>query len=624
MDANNKISRTHLSRDAIVYIRQSSPHQVRKNRESRERQYGLVERARALGWPQRVVKTVDGDQGRSATASKHRGGFKDLMAEIGAGQVGIVFALEASRLARSNADWHRLVEICVVTNTLLGDEAAIYDPRDPNDRLLLGVKGTISEAELFTLKHRLHEGRWNKARRGELVRSLPVGYRRQEDGKVVKDPDRQVQSRVQYIFELFDRCRVARQVLVQLVEEKLKIPAVVWGGPNHGDVIWKEPDLSTIIRMLHNPTYAGAYVYGQWEYDSFKRSPTNGKATVHPRAVDDWPVCLQGEYPAYITWEQFLDNQQTLHDNWFRGDRRGAPRKGRALLQGIVFCGHCGERMRVNSYSTKERRVPAYTCCHKYHQHGGTTCQSMTSRGVDEAVTELFLEAVNPAKLEIALQALGELQSRREAALHQWDAEIQRAEYEVQLAQRRYEAADPDNRLVAGELESRWEEALRDLQQRKRDRQEFVNQQEAPLSARDERLVKELSGDLGAVWHSDTTTMEDRKKLLRFLIRRVHLDGVSEVGKIRLEVEWHTGAHSSLVIDRRPVGVWAPKTPAAVEQRIQELLPEHDQAAIADILNREGFQSAKGLAFNRSTVGYIVRSRGWGRNGRKSATTRQR
>jgi DNA invertase Pin-like site-specific DNA recombinase len=225
MESNSKINRNHLTRDAIVYIRQSSPQQVRKNHESRERQYALVERARSLGWPQRALKTVDEDQGSTATVSTHRDGFRKLGAEIGAGQVGIVMALEASRLARSNADWHRLVEICVVTNTLLGDESAIYDPREPNDRLLLGVKGTISEAELFTLKQRLHEGRWNKARRGELARSLPVGYRRQEDGKVVKDPDQQVQSRVQYIFELFARHRVARQVLVQLVEQKLKIPA---------------------------------------------------------------------------------------------------------------------------------------------------------------------------------------------------------------------------------------------------------------------------------------------------------------------------------------------------------------------------------------------------------------
>jgi DNA invertase Pin-like site-specific DNA recombinase len=615
IETNSKINRTHRTRDAIVYIRQSSPQQVRKNHESRERQYALVERARSLGWPQRAVKTVDEDQGSSGTTSTHREGFKNLIAEIGAGQVGIVLALEASRLARSNADWHRLVEICVVTGTLLGDEGAIYEPRDPNDRLLLGVKGTISEAELFTLKHRLHEGRWNKARRGALARSLPVGYRRQEDGTVVKDPDQKVQSSVQYVFELFDRHRIARRVLVQLVKEKLKIPAVVWGGPDHGAVKWKDPDLSSIIRILHNPTYAGAYVYGQWEYDSFHRSPTNGKATVHPRSVDDWPVCLHDAYPAYITWGQFLENQQTLHDNWFRSDRQGAPRKGRALLQGIVFCGCCGERMSVNSYSSKEQRVPAYTCCHAYQQRGGTTCQTMTSRGVDQAVTELFLDAVSPAKVEIALQAVGELQSRREQALQQWDAELEQAEYNVQLARRRYEAADPDNRLVAGELEARWEEAMRELQQRQRDRQEFLNEQQSPLSVRDERLVKQLSGDLASVWHANTTTMEDRKKLLRFLIRRVHLDGVSQEGKIQLEVEWHTGAHSSLVIDRPAVGVWAPKTPAAVEQRIQELLPDHDQAAIADMLNREGFRSAKGLPFNRYTVGYIVRSRGWGRKG---------
>jgi DNA invertase Pin-like site-specific DNA recombinase len=615
MTTNSKISRQHLGRDAIVYIRQSSPQQVKKNHESRQRQYALAERARSLGWPKVAIKTVDEDQGSSGTTSTHREGFKKLIAEIGAGQVGIVLALEASRLARSNADWHRLVEICVVTGTLLGDESAIYDPRDPNDRLLLGVKGTISEAELFTLKQRLHQGRWNKARRGELARSLPVGYRRQEDGTVVKDPDQQVQTRVQYVFTLFDRCRIAHRVLVQLLEEKLKIPVMVWNGPHRGDVVWKKPDLSSIIRMLHNPTYAGAYVYGQWEYDSFQRSPTNGKATVHSRAVEDWPVCMQDAHPAYITWQQFLDNRQTLHNNWFRGDRQGAPRQGRALLQGIAYCARCGSRMSINSYSTKEKRMPSYICCRAYQQHGEATCQSMTSRVVDEAITTLFLDAVSPAQVEIALQATDDLQSRREAALRQYDTELQHAEYEVQLARRRYEAADPDNRLVAGELESRWEQALRDLQQRQRDRQEFVIRQQSPLLARDERLVKELSGNLASVWHAETTSMEDRKKLLRFLIHRVHLDGVSETGKIQLEIEWHTGAHSSLVIDRPAVGVWAPKTSTAVEERIRELITDHDQSSIAEILNQEGCRSAKGLPFNRSAVGYVVRTRGWGRNG---------
>lgn len=616
MTTNSKISREHLSRDAVAYIRQSGAHQVRNNHESRRRQYALVERAKSLGWPARSIKTVDDDQGRTATCATHRRGFKKLIAEIGAGQVGIILALEASRLARSNVDWHRLVEICVVTSTLLADETAIYDPRDPNDRLLLGVKGTISEAELFTLRQRLHEGRWTKARRGELARSLPVGYVRREDGQVVKHPDWQVQARLVYVFELFGRLRVARQVLLHLVEQKLKTPTKVWGGPRHGEVIWKDPELSALIRILHNPTYAGAYVYGQWEYDPFDRSPTSGKANVHSRAIEDWPVCIQDAYPAYITWEQFLANQQQLHGNWYRDDRQGAPRKGAALLQGIAFCGCCGARMSVQHYSTKEKRAPAYGCYRDYHQHGGKSCQSFSARGVDEATSELFLDAVSPAKIPIALQALDELESHRHKAVEQWEVDLRQAEYEVALARRRYEAADPENRLVAGELEARWEQAMQERDERQREYQAFLHQQDTPLRARDRRLVKELSGDLAKVWHAETTSMEERKTLLRFLIKRVHLDGVTETGKIRIEVEWHTGAHSSLVIDRPEVGVWAPRTPKVVENRVRELLRDHDYEAIAEILNRESLCTAKGLPFNRHSVGYIVRTRGWGRKGR--------
>ena len=289
----SKIVSDHLRRQAVVYIRQSSAHQVRNNRESSNRQYALAQRAESLGWPSKSIQTIDDDQGCSGTSSVHRQGFKKLLAEIGAGQVGIILALEASRLARSSADWHRLVEICVVTKTLLADESAVYDPRDPNDRLLLGVKGTISEAELFTLRCRLHDGRWNKARRGELARSLPVGYVRSEDGEVIKNPNRQVQGRLNYIFRLFARHKVARRVLLQLVKEKLKIPAKIWGGPRHGNVLWKEPDFSDLMRILHNPTYAGAYVYGEKEYDSFDRSPTNGRAKVRQRSIEDWQVCIK-------------------------------------------------------------------------------------------------------------------------------------------------------------------------------------------------------------------------------------------------------------------------------------------------------------------------------------------
>jgi DNA invertase Pin-like site-specific DNA recombinase len=611
--AHPKIRPGHLSRQAVVYVRQSSPHQVRNNRESSSRQYALVERAKTLGWAGKTVEVIDEDQARSATGSAHRQGFKTLLAEIGSGQVGVVLALEASRLARSSADWHRLVEICVVTQTLLADEAAVYDPRDPNDRLLLGVKGTISEAEIFTLRTRLHEGRWNKARRGELARSLPVGYVRTGSGAVTKDPDLQVQSRLAYIFRLFGRHKVAHQVLLRLVREKLQVPAKAWGGPRHGQVRWKEPDLSDVIRLLHNPTYAGAYVYGQWEYDPFDRSPTNGEARVHSRPLEDWPVCLHGVHPAYITWEQFVRNRETLRSNGYGFGRRGAARRGKALLQGIAYCGRCGARMSVLYYSTKEKRAPGYGCFYEYHRHGGKTCQCFSSAGADAAVAELFLGVVSPAKIEIALHALEELESDREEARKQWDLQLGRADYEVELARRRYEASDPENRLVTAELESLWEGTLRQRERLRRERTEFDRLQGHAPGRADRQQIRDLASDLGRVWEAETTSMEDRKTLVRFLIKRVHLDGISEAGKIAIDVEWHTGAHTALTIDRPLVGVWAPRTPDAAVERIQELLPGEDYDSIAAKLNAEGFRTAKGLKYDDRSVGYVARTRGWGR-----------
>jgi DNA invertase Pin-like site-specific DNA recombinase len=608
-----KVRPGQLSRQAVVYVRQSSPHQVRNNRESSSRQYALVERAKALGWTDKSVEIIDEDQARSATGAAHRQGFKALLAEISSGQVGVVLALEASRLARSSADWHRLVEICVVTQTLLADETAVYDPRDPNDRLLLGVKGTISEAEIFTLRTRLHEGRWNKARRGELARSLPVGYVRSESGTVVKDSDRQVQSRLAYIFRLFGRHKVAHQVLLQLVREKLQVPAKIWGGPRHGQVAWKEPDLSDVIRLLHNPTYAGAYVYGQKEYDSFDRSPTNGKARVHPRPLEDWSVCLRDTYPAYITWEQFVQNQEILRSNGYGFGKRGAARRGKALLQGIAYCGRCGARMTVLYYSTKEKRAPGYGCFYEYHRHGGETCQCFSSAGVDAAVAELFLDVVSPAKIDIALHALEELESDRAEARKQWDLQLRRADYEVELARRRYEASDPENRLVTAELEALWEGALQQRERLQRERAKLEQRQEHPLGKADREQIRDLASDLGRVWEAETTSMEDRKTLVRFLIKRVHLDGVTEAGKIGIEVEWHTGAHTRLTIDRPLVGVWAPRTPQAAVERIRELLPGEDYSAIAAKLNAEGFSTAKGLKYDDKSVGYVARTRGWGR-----------
>ena len=609
--AHSKITPAHLRRQALVYIRQSTPHQVQSNQESTERQYALVKRAQHLGWAPEATVSVDEDQGRSGQGAQHRSGFQKLLADISSGHVGMVLALEASRLARSSVDWHRLIEICAITRTLLADDGAIYDPRDPNDRLLLGVKGTISESELFTLRCRLHEGRWNKARRGALVRSLPVGYVYDEAGAIRKDPDRQVQSRITYIFKLFERLRVARQVLVHLRDEDLKLPAKVWSGPHHGRIVWKAPTLSALVRLLHNPTYAGVYVYGQCAYDAFERSETTGKAKPRVRPIEEWPVCVHEAFPAYLSWEQFQSNQQVLRANWYRSSSRGAPRQGAALLQGIAFCGHCGRKMGLQHYATREKRAPAYVCYQAYQNEGGATCQCMSAKGVDEAITTLFLEAMTPAKVDLAVGALEELERDRAATHQQWTLQLQQADYEVQLAQRRYETVDPAYRLVAGELEMQWEAALKQRDTLQRRYVAFERQQERDLGPKEYALIQKLAGEMEHVWFAETTTMADRKTLLRYLIKRVHLDGVREQGKIHLDVEWHTAAHTALTIDRALVGAWAPRTPAAVEHRIQELMPDRTQAQIAQVLNAEGFRSAHGKPFKYRTVRYIIQSRDW-------------
>jgi DNA invertase Pin-like site-specific DNA recombinase len=614
-----KIRPVHRSRQAVVYIRQSSAQQVRGNRESTARQYGLAQRARDLGWPAESIQTVDEDQGQSGASAAHRQGFLKLLAEIGAGRVGIVFALEASRLARSSADWHRLVEICVVTQTLLADETAVYEPRDPNDRLLLGVKGTISEAELFTLRCRLLDGRWNKAKRGELFRPVPVGYVRREDGAVAKDPDRQVQARIEYIFRLFRQRKVARQVLKQLVAERLQVPARFSGGARHGELRWRTPDVAYVLHLLHNPTYAGAYVYGRTATDPFTKTASTGRGRGRLRPREEWPVCLQGVYPAYLTWDQFVQNQATLRSNGCRPETTGAPRRGRALLQGIVFCGVCGARMQVHSFSRTDPRPPWYVCNYAYVKSAAPTCQHVRSIPVDPAVTDLFLQAVTPAKIEIALKALAELETDHRARRQQWELQLQRADYEVALARRRYEASDPENRLVAAALEAQWEAALRQRDLVERERAAADGPSADALPDTDRQRIKELAGNLSHVWSAETTTMEERKALLRFLVKRVHVDGVTEAGKIRIEVEWHTGTRTGLTVDRPPTHAWLRRTSAEVLDRIRELVADHTYDAIAKRLNREGYRSAHGKKFTRANVGMILRLRGQGRRAKDPA-----
>jgi len=607
----SKVRVDHQRRLAYVYVRQSTQAQVEQHKESTERQYGLQQRAMDLGWPAERVLVIDEDQGRSATSAEHRHGFRRLVTDVGLGQVGAVLMLEASRLARSCGDWHRLIEICSLASTLIADEHAIYDPRDPNDRLLLGVKGTISEAELFTLRTRLYEGRWNKARKGELGRSVPTGFVVDADGGWDKDPDIHVQDRIGYVFALFQRHGVVRRVLLALIEENLKIPVRVWDGPRRGQLDWKAPTYGALIRMLHNPAYAGAFSYGQWSYDGAQRSPKTGKTLPKPRPLEDWPVCIVGHHPGYLSWEEFLNNQHKTHDNWFRSTTRGAPREGRALLQGIVWCGRCGAKMSVNSYSAKEQRRPAYICQRAYQAEGAPhVCQSMSGGPIDDAIVEMFLEAMTPAQLEVSLQVVRQVNQERDELKRQWGRQLDQARLEARRAERQYDAVDPDNRLVAGTLEARWNEKLDALKKLEAAYADAQVQARFTLTEEEQKSIQELARDLPAVWSAPTTTDKDRKKLLRHAISEVQLDGVTQPGRIELRVTWRSGAVTTRQLARLPVGSWAPRTSEEVVERIRALAVGHSVSEIAERLCQEGFRSAHGKEIRRHHVMYIARSRG--------------
>jgi DNA invertase Pin-like site-specific DNA recombinase len=605
--ARSKITPDHQHRRAYVYVRQSTVFQVVHHRESTERQYNLRQRAQALGWSPGMIVILDEDQGQSAATADHRQGFQRLVAAVAAGEAGLVLMLEASRLARCGSDWHRLIELCSLSRTLIADEQTVYDPREPNDRLLLGVKGTLSEAELMTLRTRLFEGRWNKARKGYLKRSLPTGYVLDRTGRWVKDPDRQVQDRLGHVFALFRRLGVARQVLLALQAESLKLPVRCWGGPGHGQLQWQPPTYSVIVRLLHNPVYAGAYVYGQFRYEGTHRSPTTGKARPRPQPLEDWPVCLQDHHESYIAWEEYLANRRRLHQNRFRATTSGAPREGGALLQGIVWCGRCGAKMGVNSHAVRERRRPSYICDHAYAQGARHTCQSMTSGPIDTFVVSLFFEALAPARIKIALEAVEQLQHERQALHHQWQQQLEQARYDARLAQRQYDTVDPECRLVAAELERRWNDKLEALQTLEHAYAEAQREARFSVSAEEQRAMATLARDLPAVWNAPTTTDPERKQLLRYLIAEVQLDGVGTPGLIELRIVWRSGAVTRHRIERLKVGSWAPRTDPQVIERLRALAPDHTVAEIVACLDREGWRSAHGRAFRDHHILYLAR-----------------
>ena len=582
--SRSPITPAHHERVAYVYVRQSTLWQVSEHQESTERQYRLQERARELGWPPTAIAVIDEDQGRSGSSATARTGFQRLVSEVSLGQVGIVLMLEASRLARNSSDWHRLIELCGLSHTLLADEGAIYDPRNPNDRLLLGVKGT-----------RLYEGRWNKARKGLLQFSLPIGFVRGSEGAWDLDPDQQVRERLAYLFAAFRRLGVARQVVREFKHQGLDLPTRAVRKGVYGTLEWKAPTLSAVVRILENPAYAGAYVYGRWEYFTERRLPTTDKAQARVRPRDQWPVLIQEHHPAYVSWEEFMQTQDQLRQNWQRDGHRGVAREGAALLQGIVWCGSCGRKMGVQHPSTKEKRSPAYLC----------------QRGQQQA----FLEAVTPLGVEVAAGVLEQAEQQLVAQRRQWELQLEQARYEARLAQRKYDAVDPDNRLVAAELERRWNAQLTRVAELEHAAAKAEQEARWTLTTEERAAMQTLAQDLSTIWHAQTTTHTERKQLLRLAIESVQLDGVSRPGWIEVQIRWRSGVVTRLDVQRVRPGEGSLRTPAPAVARIHELAASLSYAQIAAALNATGWRTAFGRPFTSQHVGYICRRDGLGRNG---------
>ena len=599
-----KLRDDHLKRQALIYIRQSTLTQVRDNTGSTTRQYNLAERAQKLGWPQDRITVIDQDQGRSGASSAGRDGFERLITEVSLGHAGAVFSLEASRLARSCSDWYRLLEICALSDVLVVDEDGLYDPGQYNDRLLLGFRGTMSEAELHWLRNRLFGGKLTKAERGELHFRPPTGYVFDPAGRWVLDPDEEIQQAIRLVFELFDQTGSALAVVKHLAQQKLRVPTRYWGGAHDGEVLWRAPAHGRVIAILHNPAYAGTYVYGRTKTrtQTLPGEAARIKGRTHQVKPGDWPIVLHQHHPAYISWEQFLRHQQRLDDNRTsrEQDRRGAAREGNALLQGIVLCGCCGRRMGVRYL---KGNIPCYECNQLHKQRGGKHCQSLRGDGVDRAVTEALLQAMTPAQLEISLATFDALEVQAQQIDQQWQRRLERARYEADLARRRYLAVDPDNRLVNRTLEHDWNTKLEAVAALEQEYTALPGHRLRPLHDQERQNILALAQNLPKLWHAPTTTHTQRKQLLRLLVKDVAL--TSQAKLIQVAIRWQTNACSTVEVQRPPRSCEARRTAPTVVERIRTLAAIHTDAQIAETLNAEGLKPGASAAFTASKVGWI-------------------
>jgi len=602
MHGSIKIQSTHLSRHGVVYLRQSDPKQVRENRESAINQRALKDRLLELGWKNNQVEIIDGDQGISARHAEGRESFQKLVADVGLGKIGIILGYEVSRLARNCADWHRLLELCGLSDTLIGDSDGVYSPRDFNDRLLLGLKGTMSEAELHSIRLRLSAGRMSKARRGELVHHLPTGYVRNEAGEVTFDPDQSVTSRIGLVFSKFEQLGSGNQVLRYLVEHELQLPRRQTSGLYAHQVLWKPPTLSAIHSILKNPAYAGAFAYGRRQAAPSRQVPGRPAAGRIRQDQDAWLALVKDAYPAYVSWEQWERIQVQMAENHrsmqVRLTARNANGGGSALLAGLVRCGKCGHAMRV---AYKDQRFQ-YTCSKAQRELRQPACQYLSGQRIDNAVVSAFFEALAPAQIDAFQAAAQDHVASYGEQLKHFRQDVQRLGYAAARAERQYSHVDPENRLIAATLERKWEQALAELEQARRRLKELeAGSPEVPkVSMRDRKRFSNVGKELPGLW--DDLAVEARKALLRTLMSAVNLDRGDD-GIVKLRIVWRGGLVTEI---QQQVPIHSRRY-GELEARVVDRLRELNESGLTNDeiivrLNEEGFVPCRGGAFTMSIV----------------------
>jgi DNA invertase Pin-like site-specific DNA recombinase len=607
--AASKIQDRHLDRLAIVYVRQSSPQQVLENRESRERQYALAQFAQRLGWPAERVVIVDEDQGRSGKSADKRSGFQRLMTEVSLNHVGIVLGLELCRLSRSNKDWHQLIDVCGILNTLLCDQDGVYDPLDGNDRLLLGMRGAMNEFELVTLRNRLLRGSRNKAERGELFLAVPLGYFKTASGEVIQEPDEQARGMIRLVFEKFEELGSAYAVFRYLVVNGLDLGFRRHRGGRVGELEWKPPSPNRILSILRHPIYAGAYAYG------LHRAGTKNPVTGHIEGgrwfvpPEEMPVLLQDRLPAYISWDQYMKNQERLKQNRSLLETRGMPKRGEALLQGLVVCGKCGLRM-ASRYKADKR--PSYYCGEHSRSPMSEYCGHIAAATLDDLVAREVLRALEPAALDLSLRAIENVEQERKRLHDQWRQALERAGQEVARAERQYQAVEPENRLVARTLEARWEDALKKQRQVEEEYHRFLAKLPASVGAADRERIKSLSGSIATLWHATGTSSVDRKQIIRCVVERVILVSEKSTEDNHVTIVWQGGMTTQHEV-ARPVSTYTQlKDFRRLSERIGKLHRDGlHLGQIAAKLNDEGFVPPRRRGvFKESTIGSLMRDLG--------------